>query len=237
MQKIGFGDYEISFERVKSNAKRYTTIRVHPDKRVTVLSPEDTTDAQLTKIVQGKARWIIDKFQKIDEVKHTKVPYELVSGESFLYKGKMLRLKLRLSTTGNGKVYSDTTNLFCETTQKDNKEHIAKLLQNWYQEEAEGYLQNRTLILAEKFSDKPNCVRIKDQNKRWGSATAKKGLDFNWRIIMAPPSVIDYVIIHELAHLKHKNHTEDFWNTVKDIMPNYNEKKEWLRINGANLKI
>lgn len=134
-------------------------------------------------------------------------------------------------------VYSDTTNLFCETSFKSDSKHVGKLLLDWYVEQANGYLQNRIQKLAKRLHNKPSKIHIRLQNRRWGSCTNKGELILNWKIIMAPPSVIDYVVVHELAHLKEKNHNVAFWGIVANVIPDYKKKKDWLRVNGANLEI
>lgn len=80
-----------------------------------------------------------------------------------------------------------------------------------------------------------NQVRIKDQKSRWGSCSAKRNLNFNWRLVMTPDYVMDYVIVHELCHLTYMNHSADFWKYVEAVMPDYKRAKLWLRENGEEL--
>ena len=82
-----------------------------------------------------------------------------------------------------------------------------------------------------------NQFRIKEQKTRWGSCSKRNNLNFNWKIIMAPEKVIDYVIIHELCHLVHFNHSKEFWNLLAFYMPDYKEQAEWLKNNGISLHI
>ena len=79
-------------------------------------------------------------------------------------------------------------------------------------------------------------VRLKNK-KRWGSCSGKDDLNFNWKLIMAPMSIVDYIVVHELTHLKHSNHSQEFWQTIEAIIPDYEEKQEWLRVNGREFKI
>ncbi|MFY9394281.1 MAG: M48 family metallopeptidase, partial [Halanaerobiales bacterium] len=82
-----------------------------------------------------------------------------------------------------------------------------------------------------------NKIFIRDQKTRWGSCSSKGNLNFNWRLIMAPLSIMDYIVVHELVHLIHPNHGRDFLKLVESVIPDYKEKKQWLRINGYRLKI
>jgi hypothetical protein len=234
MPKVTFGKQKIEFERLASKSKNMITIIVDSGKNVRVKAPTDLTEGELTRIVKTKTNWIIDKFQRIDEIKGFKNAREFVSGESFLYKGKLLRLKVIPSV--KEEVYTDTTTIFCKTKVKA-PERVAQLLEAWYKQMAKEYLENRVTRFSNKFKKKPSKICIRNQRLRWGSCTKKGEILLNWRIIMAPPSVIDYVIIHELAHLQEKNHTKKFWELVKNAMPNYEEKKEWLRVNGPALTL
>jgi hypothetical protein len=235
MPNVSLGNQKIEFERLPSRAKNVITLRIDPRKNVIVLASVDVNDGELTQIVKGKARWILDKFQRIDEIRGFETTREFTSGESFSYKGKLLRLKVRLvGPQDEETVFTDTTTIFCRTQNKDTK-YIKALLEEWYKARAKAYFEGRVTRLARKLHGKPTKIGIRDQLKRWGSCTKKGEILLNWRIIMAPPSIIDYVVIHELAHLQEKNHTPKFWETVKNAMPNYKEKQEWLRINGAQI--
>ena len=238
MEEIKFGNKKIAFERLPSETKRIITLRVGPPKKLSILAPTDLNEGELTKIVKKKAPWIIDKFQRLDEIRARENDKEFISGESFLFKGKLLRLKVLKENLGDKcPVFTDTTTLFCRTIKHNARGHLKKSIEEWYKQKAKDYLTNRTSLLSKRFSKKPTNIRIRNQTLRWGSCTKTGEVLINWRIMMAPPSIMDYVIIHELTHLQEKNHTKQFWQTVKNAMPNYEEKKEWLKINGAKLSI
>lgn len=82
-----------------------------------------------------------------------------------------------------------------------------------------------------------NDVQLKEQRMRWGSCTSEGNIYLNWRIIMSPMSIIDYVLVHELAHLRYMNHSNDYWNFVRSILPDYEQRKDWLRVNGPTLTL
>lgn len=233
MAEIKFGNQTIEYERLPTKSRDTITIRIGPEKNVHVLAPELVTDGELTQIVKSKTRWIIDKFQRIDEVAISKNKHEFVSGESFPYKGKLLRLKIIQSNLDE--ITTDTTTIFCKTDKRKGTKYIKNLLELWYKQKAKAYLEVRVIRLAKKFFRKPSKIGVRNQILRWGSCTKNGEVLLNWRIIMAPPSIIDYVLVHELAHLQEKNHTKKFWEIMKNTMPNYEEKKEWLRVNGPKL--
>ncbi len=103
---------------------------------------------------------------------------------------------------------------------------------NEYKKKAKNYIPNRVIELADIFWFKFNIIKITSAKTRWGSCTSKKNLNFSYRLILCPKEVIDYVICHELSHLKHMNHSRNFWNEVSNMMPDYKEHDRWLKKNG-----
>ena len=91
--------------------------------------------------------------------------------------------------------------------------------------------------MCKKNHLKINSVKVREYKARWGSCSNNGDISFNWRLIMAPPKIIEYVIIHELMHIKEHNHSPKYWNYVKSLYPNINEAKEWLMYNGQTLNI
>ena len=106
----------------------------------------------------------------------------------------------------------------------------------FYKTHAKSHVTERVDYFKKKVGAEPQTVRIMELGKRWASRS-KTGLNFHWKIMLAPPKIIDYVVVHELSHTKKPNHGIEFWNIVESILPDYRERKEWLRLNGANLDI
>ena len=99
-------------------------------------------------------------------------------------------------------------------------------------------INERVAIYAEKLQLRPKKITVKDQRRRWGSCSARTGaLHFNWRIVMAPPEVIDYVVVHELAHIRHPDHSRSFWSLVAQFIPDYKKRRKWLREHGGRLVV
>lgn len=112
---------------------------------------------------------------------------------------------------------------------------LSILLARWYKVQALSYLKERTCFWASHLGVSFNRITIKDQRSRWGSCSSLHNLNYNWRIIMAPEPVIDYLVIHEAAHLVHLNHSADFWKLVALHDPEFRQHKRWLRDNGLRL--
>lgn len=110
-------------------------------------------------------------------------------------------------------------------------------LKSWYKQQARTIIQKRVELYATKAKLSYNTISISDAQTNWGSCSSQKNLRFNWRLIMAPTEVIDYVISHELAHLEHLNHSPAFWEKVRKIFPIYRQYRTWLKHHGSTLKI
>lgn len=105
----------------------------------------------------------------------------------------------------------------------------------WYRTEAKNYLTKRTEFLAKKYNFKYNRLFVRDSKNKWGNCSKEKNISLNWRLIKAPPQVIDYVILHELCHSVILKHTQAFWLKLSTVCPSYNEQAEWLKKYGKSL--
>ncbi len=106
---------------------------------------------------------------------------------------------------------------------------IKKAIENFYRKKAGEVIHDRLQFFNEHYGFSYNRVTLRNQKSRWGSCSAKKNLNFNWRLIMAPIEVIDYVVVHELCHLKEMNHSARYWALVKETLPNHKEARKWLK--------
>ncbi|WP_373236774.1 M48 family metallopeptidase [Cohaesibacter celericrescens] len=116
-----------------------------------------------------------------------------------------------------------------------NESHMARRVTDWLKKEARADLSAAVALHSDKIGVKPSSLRIKDTTSRWGSCSSARVLSFSWRIIMAPPSVLNYLAAHEVAHLREMNHSDRFWAHVQALCPDYEEGKKWLRQNGRRL--
>ena len=98
-------------------------------------------------------------------------------------------------------------------------------------------ISERVAYFAPKVGVENFDVKVKEMGYRWASCGKNGALNFHWKCMMAPPKIIDYIVVHELCHLHHRNHSDAFWNEVDKVMPDYRERKEWLRAHGASLDV
>jgi hypothetical protein len=201
------------------------------DATLIVRAPELTATDIIKRIVAKKADWILrrQKYARRTYVQPT--AKEFVNGEGFLYLGETYRLHI----VNSQDVPIRFDRAFYLSQSSIQRAHLVFL--EWYWQQATEILTKRAEWFARKGGFHYNKVNITDAKKRWGSCSHKGNLNFSWRLVMAPVQVIDYVVAHELAHLRHKSHSEEFWKTVSIIVPTYRTAIDWLSQNGDTLSI
>lgn len=206
---------------------------------VVVYTPKTITEEEVRDVLYGKARWIHGKLQELADVKVDVAPKEFVSGEKLLYLGRKYRLKVYREIQKNATI-GFKQGKFIATVPSDWKQEkiqtiLEKKLISWYRKYGLKKIHERADYFEQLLGVKAKSIQLKTQHKRWGTCTPEGNIYLNWRIVMAPVRVIDYIVVHELAHLRIPEHNQRFWNLVRSILPDYEEYKEWLRIYGMEL--
>ncbi|MEY3287894.1 MAG: hypothetical protein RLZZ419_136, partial [Pseudomonadota bacterium] len=183
-----------------------------------------------------KTCWIKEKLALHQEI-FTIKPKEFVSGEAFSYLGKQYRLKIETGLYPTITRHSDDLVVSVRDKAADNSKVIKQMLIKWYKQQAESGLRQKTESYSRIIGVKPSSVIIKSFKARWGSCSTIGGIQYNWKIIIAPDSVINYVVIHELCHILHHNHSPLFWKAVERYCHDYRDCGAWLKINGARLDV
>ena len=242
MPKIQYGKTEIQFSVQRSSVRTTVDIAADPQEGIIVTAPLNVSKDKISQAVLKKAPWILRKVSRLEQVIQKPPPREYVSGESYLYLGKSYRLKV----VEDASVYASEARLvggrFLVTvppvdSERARQSSVRNALKSWYAIHAERKLEERVQYYSGKLGIAPNGVVIKNQMKRWGSCTKEGALNLNFRIIMAPMSIIDYVLVHELAHLETPDHSEEFWSRIRRVLPDYDKRKDWLRVHGFTFLI
>lgn len=154
---------------------------------------------------------------------------EYKNGGSLPYLGQEYVLEIRkyLSYKKPG-VMLEGDKLVVLTAETENSV-VEKAVLGWYANRAKSIIPKRVELYRRRMQEEIKCIRIKDVKSRWGSCSSKRNLNFNWRLVMAPMEVLDYVVVHELCHLKEMNHSKNFWRLVEEIQPDYKKHKNWLK--------
>ncbi len=203
---------------------------VEHDGTLTVRAPMRVPNAEIDAFVREKAAWIIRTRQKMKSAIET-TPKQYADGEKFLFLGSSFDLKLVRPQRPSLKF--DNGFRLSINAQKRRE----RVFTRWYKERAFEIITERVAEYAKQYGFSPKQVKITSARTRWGSCSPNGTLNFTWRLVMAPLEVIDYVVVHELAHLRVKNHSRKFWRVVESILPEYNLQRKWLREHGGRLTL
>jgi predicted metal-dependent hydrolase len=227
---------DISYGIVRS---RRTTadIVVERDGRVIVRAPVGLPDERIEDIVQSKQYWIYKTLAEWRNLNATRVLREYRNGEGFLYLGRSYRLSL---VTSQDEPLLLRNGRFCLRRDLVDRGEVAAAkaaFREYFIARGHERITQRVHYYAPKVGVKPSYVAVRDLGHRWASCSPRGNLAFHWKCMMAPPTIIDYIVVHELCHYHSLDHTQLFWNEVDKVMPSYRERKEWLRKLGASLDL
>lgn len=217
---------------IKRSKRKTLSIYIERDGAVSVLAPEHNTDSEIESIVMQRSYQIYKHLAEQEELNAAKTQREIANGESFLYLGRNYRLQLVKEQEVPLKLKDGHFYLL-----QSFKEDAQLIFKNFYKAKALPRINARVEYFKTRMGVSPNEIRIMELHNRWASCSRKGDLNFHWKCLMAPLTVLDYIIVHEMAHLIHDNHSEAFWNVVDKILPDYRERKSWLRFNGAGMDL
>jgi len=221
----------IEYSITRSLKRKTLSIVIRPDNQIDVLAPKRMPAARIHQFVHDKQRWIQKKLHFNQHIRTNYQPKSFLEGEVFPLLGETIVLTIRKDCTA---IHLSGKQLIVPSFPADK---LKKQLIIWYRKQAEQHLQQRAQSFLPAIGKQPACIGVKAYKSRWGSCHHDGRIYFNYRLIMAPVWVIDYVIVHELCHLIHHNHSNDFWQLVAHIMPDYPQSKTWLKNNALSLDL
>jgi predicted metal-dependent hydrolase len=210
--------------------RRTIALAITADASLIVRAPMNTPLSYIERLVNTKVDWIRKAVARVSS-RPRPVVHEYIDGESFLYLGKSYKLSI-VKNADEKLIFRSAFILSAKE-----KKHARALFISWYKKEAKKKITERVEWCARRAGLSYKSVKITTASRRWGSCSTSNGLNFSWRLIMAPLSVVDYVVVHELAHLEHKNHSKAFWDRVKVMYPNYDKAQKWLKENEGVLSL
>lgn len=224
----GFG---FQVEVLRTGRKKSASIQLDGE-LVKVSVPQTLSDKRVRELITQRTPWIKTKLRELSDRPEFK-PKEYVSGETFPYLGKNYRLKV---LQGDDCLVRLKNGRFIATISNSNEPQslVQELLSEWYRNHAEMRLREKTERLAKIVDVAPRSVAIKTYKSRWGSCSARGDITYNWKIILAPHRIVDYVVIHELCHLIEHNHSNRYWKHVERYVPNWRDCRDWLRKNAVS---
>ncbi|MGS0827729.1 M48 family metallopeptidase [Shewanella sp. 0m-8] len=219
---------------VRTSRTKTASIKVD-DGLVSVVVPKALDIERIQQLVADKYLWIIQKIALHEESKPAS-DREFVSGEAYAYLGRNYRLKVVAGAYSPVKlIQGRLVATLPDGAKRSNLVRDAVI--RWYKLNALRKIKEKVRRYSKVMGLEPKSIGIKTFKSRWGSCSPKGELDFNWVIVMAPNRVVDYVVIHELCHLKQLDHSPKFWKEVERVMPDYAEHKEWLKVNSGKLVV
>ena len=226
----------ISYTLVRSGRKTADII-IEPDGGVVVRVPEHVSEERIESIIESKRLWIYKNLAEWRDLNATRVIREYKNGEGFLYLGRSYRLLL---VTDQRELVILKNGRFClrrDLVGESGIDASQTAFVGYFTQRGQDWISRRVAYFAPKAGVVPRKCVVRDVGMRWASCSPTGNLAFHWKCMMAPPRIIDYIVVHELCHFLHLDHSEAFWNEVDKLMPDWKERKEWLSRHGAAMDI
>lgn len=219
--------------RRNTRAKRIW-IKVEEESGLVLVLPRWGRTSSAAAILRKHKGWILERLRKREELMAEALP-ALGTARTVFYRGRPFPLRIRSSACAlpTAEWHRDRVVLNVPRTLEP---PLGEVLEGLFRDRAKIVFERRVQALSELVRVRPKRVQVRDQKTRWGSCTGRGTLAFSWRLLLAPPAVLDYVVVHELCHLRHPHHGRGFWKMVEEFLPNFEAHRAWLRDNGSLLK-
>lgn len=227
---------DIEFTLIRSERKT-ADIVIERSGDVIVRAPVGVDDERVRKVVADRALWVHRSLAEWEDLNSSRRHRSLVQGQGFAYLGRSYRLKFVANADVPLRLKNGRWELSEAFVTRDGEAAARKAFRDFYIVKGIQIFTERVRQLAPLVGVEPGDVTVKELGYHWASCGAGGAMNFHWKTLMAPHTVIDYIVVHELCHLRHRDHSDAFWNEVDKVLPRYRERKEWLRVNGAALDI
>jgi predicted metal-dependent hydrolase len=226
LHNINFGGEEIAFSVEHTRRRKTMAISVGFE-GVRVLAPADLDDRHVSEFVRKKGAWVLQKQAVYRELGGMPVVREFVSGETFHYLGRAYRLKVvsdRRPRPTSARGRSLIVPVLPKLDPAIRRTSVRESLRLWYRRHAVQQFSLRSGAIAIRLGITAPSIKVVDQTKRWGSCSPDGCIRLNWRLVMAPMALVDYVVAHELCHLIEHNHSRRFWRALEIVMPDFEQR-------------
>ena len=227
MQESGLIKFFMSPSKIIRSQRKTLSITINEDAELIVRAPKRLSIEKIQDFINEKENWINRKISLVEnQIK------DVTSNQNkILYLGTLFPIIIKQSESNE--INFDGEEFIANSI---DSESLSLAIRKWYKKKFREIAIPRVAYFCSKHNLKINQIRIKCQKTMWGSCSSKNNINLNYLLVMAPMSVIDYVIVHELVHTIHRNHSINFWNSVESIMPDYKEHRQWLKLNGYKLR-
>lgn len=238
MRRYHIGQTVVPYEIEWSPDRSTVGLSMDDSMELSVRAPVEASLGDIEEVLADKKQWILETLYGIAEQDDPPLDKEYLSGEKLLYNGRRYRLRVNESTVPEPELQFDGNSfeLLVSEDSPASTQRKRQAVVDWYVREAAEKLPERTNGYVEKLGLDNVEIEVKTLRRRWGEYRPGK-VSLHWRLILAPRKIQDYVVAHELAHFKHDEHSDTFWNTVGTLVPDYRERREWLRVKGGTLSV
>lgn len=232
----------VSFRLIRIPRRRNLTITVRENAEVIVRCAISVPESRIHNFLHKKSRWILRNREALLKKNQLIAQKTFEDGQEYLFLGRKYPINVALNdirrpqTAFDGQKWS--IQIPSDSPAAERPGLVKDSLVQWYQKQAKEILGGRTFHWARAIGVEPQTIVVKTQKRLWGSCLHReKKIHLNWQIIMSPFSVIDYVVVHELCHLRVPNHSSKFWKMVEKFLPDYLSQKKWLKINAFDMAL
>lgn len=230
-------EFDLPLVILRTNRKKTVSIEVTPS-NIKVSAPKRLSHRVITDFITERSRWI-EKNVQLQLAQPKQIPRTWTDGEMFAYLGQEYALNVTRKSADMVEIEEGYLNVAIPfgTLELDEKNTVKSLVLAWYKQKAKETLTAKSFCYSKLLKVEPASVRVREYKSQWGSCSVSGVISYDWRIIMAPLKVVDYLVVHELAHLLEHNHSQKYWKHVETTIPNFREQQSWLKLNARMLTI
>jgi predicted metal-dependent hydrolase len=225
--ELTLGSRRVAYRIVRSPRARQIRLRSLGNSVIEIVVPPRVRLPLIEEIVRSKQRWIERQLDRADALRS-------LQSNHFDFLGNEYAVIVQRQPRRTGRIFMEHRNILLGVPAGV---QVAPILESFLRQQARAILHERARAWADVMQVKYTRLSIRDQRTRWGSCSANGGLNFSWRLVTAPLPVLEYVVIHELMHLRELNHSARFWNGIATYCPEYQEHRAWLKENGPRLAL
>jgi len=230
------GGREVEFRLVSSRNAKKIRVRVGTS-GVEVIQPQNRPEQDVASFLQANGAWILDQLNRIERFRGIRRPKQHEAGR-LLFRGELVRVQIEEDSrrAGANRVVQDSDRITVSLSPAS-VTPAARTLENWLRKQAREDITRYLDVTTAKLNRRPGKVLIMGQRTKWGNCSSMQNLSFNWRLVLAPTFVLEYIVIHEAVHLAIPDHSLKFWLTVRSLCPEAERAKQWLCANSHRLLV
>lgn len=222
---------------IEYKKRKKIEIRIDSDGTVRALAPKDVEKECIIETIKSKIHLIAEKLNERRKIFENIENKECLNEKKILYLGSNYPYKIIVDENNEKSLIRFENGMFFINVVRFEEDLIKYAMENFYKKECSKVVQQRINYYQKYFKTKPKVIKIVESKNTWGTCNSNRDMNFNWRLIMAPIEIIDYIVVHEMCHMVHMNHSKSFWKFVGKIIPDYKKRTEWLQVNGSRMNI